>query len=371
MGTRTPSDEEWDDFLRRAAQEGDAGAPKEPSARAREVSARLRNTGEPEGWRTWPASRVTNGTARGRRRKTWAAVGVLVALGLAVVAVKPDLVTDRLPGGGAEAAAADPLPAETARPGTAPPEELLPDLPTLEEPFRGSPALRWADGAEGIEVPAAKAVGGLTEEQVAAALGTTRELLIAANLDPGVRRGEHPEKALELFDPHQEKGADTLREALSKPRRDLDPTTMFSRFDPSEVRPVGDVVKTRGRLTYEADKRPGGVLVHADYTFVYPLRQARPGATEVARAVVRREMTVAFYDPARYGTTPGKLFLITWNSASGNNDCARPADGHLHPMFQSDLLASPQPTKGEPIDPYDRSKPLDALPKECRPATRT
>ncbi|MFF0782757.1 hypothetical protein [Streptomyces sp. NPDC003720] len=42
------SDEQWETFLRESAEGGGAGAPKEPSARARMVTRRLREQAEAE-----------------------------------------------------------------------------------------------------------------------------------------------------------------------------------------------------------------------------------------------------------------------------------------------------------------------------------
>ncbi|NYV78464.1 hypothetical protein HW445_29670, partial [Streptomyces sp. UH6] len=75
------SDEELARFLRESA-EGTAGeAPKEPSARARMVTARLREQearGEvPQGWRTGPDLDRHRAHAA-RRRRVKAAVGGLV-----------------------------------------------------------------------------------------------------------------------------------------------------------------------------------------------------------------------------------------------------------------------------------------------------
>ncbi|MET9426806.1 hypothetical protein [Streptomyces sp. NPDC003036] len=368
------SDEEWAEFLRNAQEDGGRGAPKEPSAADRRAGQRAgkpagQRAGEPEGWRTGPAWQEMNGGSRRTRRRRWAApLGVLLALGLAVVAVRPDLVTDRLPGRdtGSEAGT---LPAETARPTGAPPEEPFPDQPTLEEPFRGSPAAAWEDGAAGIHVPEAKAVGGMSKEQVAHALTSTRQLLITANLDPATLRGERPKAALELLDPLQTDGRRLIEKALSAPGAEQNPLWAFSRFDPSEVRPAGAIVKTRGRMTYEKGERDGQVLVHADYTFVYPVVRARPGATEVARTVVRREMTFALYDPAKIRTTPGKLYVLRWLESAGNDDCTRDADGFLHPQFASEL--PPTDATGPEVDPYDRSTPLADRPEECGTVTRT
>ncbi|GHB44369.1 hypothetical protein GCM10010347_12220 [Streptomyces cirratus] len=387
------SDEEWARFVREAG--GGAGeAPKEPSARARMVTERLRRedeeraarergwkgrkarkarqAAEPAGWRTGPAWQEREGRGKGKRRLKATAAVVFIAA-LAVVAVRPELVIDRLTGkteARKNARGAAPLPGETARP-TAAPSQQYPDRPTLEEPFRGSPALQWADGAAGIELPGAKAVGGLSEEQVADAIAKTGRLLAAANLEPATLRGERPQAALDLLDPVQEDGRGLLEKALARPSKDADPLWLFSRFDPAQARVHGDVVKTRGRMWFDST-RPGEVLVHSDYTFVYPLVQARAGADEVARTIVRRELTVALADPARIEATPGKLQIVSWSESAGNDDCSRDGQGYLHPMFQADQRARPSSEASGPVtDPYDRSKDVAALPKECGRVSRS
>ncbi|WP_326699296.1 hypothetical protein OG909_19535 [Streptomyces sp. NBC_01754] len=378
------TDEQWDEFLRQA-ESGTADAPKEPSARARMVTERLRALDEeaaraqggrwrrggkrrpaepwqPEGWRTGPAWQELNGRARKRRRVT-ALLGTAVVLGALVVAMRPSLLTGHLPGSG-RAVDTSPLSPETSAPTAAPPAEPDPHGPTREEPFRGSPALRWADGAEGIEVPAATAVGGLDREQVAFALRTTKQFLVEANFDPATLRGEWPGKALALLDPLQEDALEDVERALREPSRDQDPLTMFTRFDPDEARLAGDVVKTRGRMTVEAGEA-GSVEVHADYTFVYPLVKA--GGDEMARTIVRRRLTTVLYDPARYLTTRGRLSVLMTHQNFGNTACDV-YDGFLHPAFPGD---APDPAAGgEAVDPYDRGEPVNDD-YSCRTVART
>ncbi|MER6613312.1 hypothetical protein [Streptomyces xantholiticus] len=381
------SDEEWARFVRDA--EAGADAPKEPSARARMVTERLRaqdaeaarqggrrwgrkpkEPAQPPGWRTGPAWQEMNGT-KARRKRVTSAVAVLALIGLAVVAVRPELVTDHLPDGGESDVAAAPLAPETARPTTAPSEDVFPDTPTLKEPFRGSPALRWADGAAGIVVPEAKAVGGMSKKQVAHALKSVKNFLVAANLDPATLRGEYPKAALELLDPLQKDGRGAMEKALAAPGKDRDPLALFSRFDPADVRLVGDVVKTRGRMAFGKGERSGIVEVWTDYTFVYPLAQAMPGSTEVARTIVRREITFALYDPARTAVTPGKLTVHEMASSLGNSDCfTKERTGYLQPEFLADRIGEPERT-GPSGDPYDRSKDLNDRPEECGTVTRT
>jgi hypothetical protein len=351
-------DDIWEEFERA----NERSAPKEPSARARMVTERLRQQearGErPEGWRTGPT-----GQGKKRGRGVWKILGVLLAIAVAVVALKPSLLPgDPFGSGGSDSAA--PLPDETAAP-TAPPASAAPDTPTLDDPFAGSPAKRWADGAAGIVVPKAKAVGGKSKADVEQALRMTRDLLIDSNLNPATLRGERPEKALGILDPKQPDVLSGLKAGLSRPSEKNDPLSMFTRFDPNEVRLVGDVVKTRGRITFKAGEGTA-VAVHADYTFVYPVVRT-DGQTEVTRTIVRRVLDLELSDPAKYDITPGKLTVLNYDRDAGNSACDS-HDGWFHPQFPSDAPTSAPPS-GPTTDPYDRSKDIEHS-KDCGTVSR-
>lgn len=379
------SDEEWARFGEEIARES-ANAPKEPSARARMVTERLRREeeareraargrgrfgrrsrpvpGDPPGWRTGPAWQEREGRGKtGRRLKATAAI-VLIA-GLALVAVRPELLIDRLTGtteARERAANAAPLPAESVRP-TAAPEAVYPDQPTLEEPFRGSPALQWGEGAAAIEVPPASATAGMPQERVADALAKAKAFLVAANLDPAALRGGRPEAALALLDPRQPEVPQRLERALARPDAENDPVTLFTRFDPAEVRPVGGVVKVRGSMRAEAGE-PGELRVVTDYTFVHPVTK---GDGRVQRTIVRRQITFSVLDPARWQATSGKLQLDTYRSEWSNVRCEA-TGGFLHPDFPKGAPGGTQPS-GPAMDPYDRSG--DIRGGECGTVTRS
>ncbi|MFE4820113.1 hypothetical protein ACFRFU_27495 [Streptomyces sp. NPDC056704] len=367
-------DDVWERFVQDSERDIRlSGAPKEPSARARMVTERLRQEeargAQPEGWRTGPAWREMDGRAS-RRRRLWAILGVPVAIAVALVAVKPSLLpgdpfgtSSGTPSGGASAAA---LPAETAPP-TAAPSSAAPDTPTLDRPFAGSPAEHWADGAAAIVVPKATPVGTFTSAQVAAALKQAKTLLVGANLNPGTLRGERPESVLALLDPKQPRMLDDVNSWLRAPGKKHDPLMLFSRFDPAEVRPAGDVVKVRGRTTFKAGAH-ASVAIHMDYTFVYPLIQADQASkasgatetsgpsTEVARTIVRRVLDLELLDPRKYQATPGKLSITRYDQDLGNTACDV-YDGFLHPQFVSAAPTGAPPT-GPTTDPYDRSRDI-------------
>ncbi|MEU2908819.1 hypothetical protein ACFYM3_08795 [Streptomyces massasporeus] len=361
----------WEKFLEESERDIRSSAPKEPSARARMVTERLRKQdarGElPPGWRTGPAWQEMNGRAA-RRRKLRAVFGVAVAAAVVLVALKPSLLPgDPFGAGTAEAADASPLPDETAPP-TAAPESPDPETPTLDEPFAGSPALRWADGEAGIVLPEAKAVGAVSKDRVEQALKLTKKLMVGANLDPKAVRGARPDAAFSVLDPKQPDVVDHLETALRSPSRKNDPVALFSRFDPDEIRLVGDVIKTRGHMTFKKGEH-GGVAVLADYTFVYPVSRA-DGSTEVTRTIVRRVLETELADPARYQVTPGRLLVVEYDQEIGNSSCFV-FDGYLHPEFSSSASAGSTPS-GPAVDPYDRSRGVDDGDREeCGTVTRT
>ncbi|MEW2221112.1 hypothetical protein AB0939_17765 [Streptomyces sp. NPDC006990] len=352
------SDEEWERFLRESVA-GAADAPKEPSARARAVTRRLREEPDrgPEGWRTYTP-------ARPKRRTGWYVAGLLASLVLLVVALAPGWVTDLFSG-----ADSSPQAAETARPDQAPPTQTS-QRPTRDQPFRGSPAARWASGAAGITVPKAETVGGMTAAEVERALDRSRDFLVASSLDRGVLRGEHPEKAIALINPRQKDVQDFLSTAFRSPSEKNDPLLLFSRFQPSRVHLVGDVVKTRGRLTFEQGER-GALQVTADVTFVYPVTRAEAdGDDEIVRTIVRRELVLSWDDPDKVRTEPGTFSIVSYKNDMTNGGCGTPT-GFFEPPFGTDQAADGD---GPDIDPYDRSAPVERDESSgdgCRRATRS
>ncbi|BDM74967.1 hypothetical protein HEK616_84540 (plasmid) [Streptomyces nigrescens] len=167
------------------------------------------------------------------------------------------------------------LAAETARPTQAPLVQPA-QRPTEGEPLCGSPAAHWASGADGITVPKAGAVGWMSAAEVGRALVRSRDFLVASGLDRGVLRGERPEKTMALINPHQRDVQDILKTAFRTPSEKNVPLLLFSRFQSSRTRVVGDVVNSRGRLTYREGKR-GALQVTADVTLVYPVTRVDGG----------------------------------------------------------------------------------------------
>ncbi|AXG80447.1 hypothetical protein [Streptomyces paludis] len=367
------SDEEWERFLRESVA-GTADAPKEPSARARDVAKRLRSEPDrgPEPWRAYTP-------ARPKRRTGWYVAGLAASLVLLVLAFVPGLAGGLF--GGADTS---PPTAETERPTQAPPVEAA-QRPTADEPFRGSPAVNWASGAAGITVPKAGRTGWMSAAEVGRALTRSRDFLVASALDRGVLRGERPEKAIALINPYQKDVQTLLKTAFRTPSEKYDPLLLFSRFQPSRAHLVGDVVKTRGRLTYEEGEQ-GALQVTADVTFVYPVTRADASDAdgddadggddavseddEIVRTIVRRELVMSWDDPDKVITEPGTFSIVSYKYDMTNGGCGAPT-GYFTPPFGTAPQTDGSVTE---VDPYDRSAPLgrpESAEDECGRATRS
>ncbi|MFF7439536.1 hypothetical protein [Streptomyces sp. NPDC008122] len=340
-------DEVWQEFLRTSG-EGAGAAPKEPSARERAVA-------EPTPWRAH-----TPGRPRRSSRRGWYVAGFLAALVLLVVALDPGGVVGWSGGGDPDP---KPLAQESARPEQAPPAEPG-GRATLAEPFRGSPAARWANGTAGIHMPAAGATGWMTKAEVERALARTRDFLAASGLDPAVLRGGHPDRAIALMNPHQQDVRTFVTTSLRTPGKDNDPLLLFSRFDPAQARPVGDVVKTRGRMSYREGRR-GALEVTADVTYVYPVAPAG-GGDEVVRVIVRRETVVSWDDPSKVITQAGTFSLVSYKTDMTNGGCDN-VTGYFRPEFGGGGAGG----AGEAVDPYDRTGPVGEGRGGCGVATRS
>lgn len=347
-------DEEWERFLREA-EAGTGKAPEEPSARARMVARRLREeTGPPEPWRSYQPARRQGG-------KGWYAIGLLVVAVLLVVALMPGRVAGWFGVGGDGGGESTPLAVESERPDQPPSTEVAAPPPTLEQPFRGSPAAQWDDGTAGIGLPEARATGWMSKGQVAQALEKTRDFLAASSLDPDVLRGKRPKKAIAMINPHQPDVQDFLAAAFRAPSKEDNPLLLFSRFD-KKVRLAGDVIKTRGRITYREGER-GAIEVTTDVTYVYPVVRAAAGSKEVARTIVRREVVMSWDDPAKVVIEPGTFSLVSYKVDTTNGGCDT-FTGYFTPAFSAERATS-RPGDGPEVDPYDRSTSMEERLREA------
>ena len=370
-----------DEFERRIREiTGDISGPgviREPSA-----AERNRKAAPKSGWRNARKARKLRrpvpsrgplpsrppapprGPRSSARRRIWSwviAVVVLAGLAGAVLAIsrvaKPGSADNTPVTNGPTPSSSTPAAAS-----------LLPSA-TVAAPFLGTPAQSYANGAAGIVIPPAHAVGRYSAAQVASAYRMTRKLLVAAHLDPNALRGGSPTAFANLLIPqertHFASQLDII--GLSSDGSQKSTRSWVTSFAPGSTQLVGSVIKVDGTMRATTGMNgPWHVLrIHADYLFVYPVE--RPGQPlTLTRVVVRY---VANDDFAAYDDPGGSLEpwwrLVDWFDAGalcGIND------GYVHPQFPRAPPGKVRPT-GAPINPYDQGTPLTK--NRCQATTGT
>lgn len=238
------------------------------------------------------------------------------------------------------------------------------------DPFTGTPADQWADGAAGIALPPATALSPYTRAQVKYAYQTTRKLLIAANLDKQTLLGGTPVAfAALLTSAQRDKFLSGLDKAgLDKHGFPLSTRAWVMSFPPGKAQLIGSAIKVRGWMRAKAVRNSNGsdeLDVHLDYLFVYPIEPPhQPG--DWMRVVAEDQWVVQFADWQGAGTT-----FTPWVDVGGSVsgvECGTP-DGYQHPAYPVQVAGQPtsSPT-GAAFDPYVIGQPDSGL---CRPTTGT
>ena len=141
------------------------------------------------------------------------------------------------------------------------------------DPFVGSEAGTWADGAARITVPAARPVGTFTAAQVKDAYATTRKLLIAANLDQQTLHGGAPNAFASLRTKQQRETflAGLNTKGTNKGGYPLSTRKWVASFAPGSADFIGNVIKVHGTMSAHSAKEAGGMVlaVQVDYLFAY------------------------------------------------------------------------------------------------------
>ncbi len=354
MGGNQPDPDEIERRLRELSKE--VGKPRvhEPSALERLAAAKR-------------AQKKTQ-----RKRDT----GVLTALAVAFVLLAGGGIFTWLrvaPPSWFHHAAASATPSAQPTPGTSHPSpfgSVIADRPPAD-PFTGTPADGWADGAAGLTIPAARAHGPYTAAQVRAAYEMTRKLLIAGNLDWPTLRGGNPAAFERLLTRQQRTDfVDGLHTtALYKDGGEKNTRTWVSSFAPGSTQFVTTVVKVHGTLSAATASESGTEVlrINLDYNFVYVIEP--PGKPAQWRRIVQQRY--GSVDFARWDDPGGQLepwIRIGFSTAGGL--CGEP-DGYIHPAFPQGPPSSVKPS-GAPQDPYSFATPAaSSSGASCHRVTRT
>lgn len=329
------------------------------TAQIDERERRRMNKAAAQEWARHPRPR-----RRRRLRNAAIAVVVLVAAAGVFVSYRPDVVDQvrtAVSGRLSDLAAGEA--GETAgTAGTNEPAETARAEPGKTSPFDGSPAQGYAEGAKGLVMPPARAVGGLSRKEVSAAVRHAKNLLVASHLDERVLTGGRPEKLIRLLDPEQRT---PFVKGLKKPdrKKGYHSREWVTSLAPGSGEFVTRTVKVDGETRLSAFEEDGlrGVRVKVNYLFVYAVQ--RPDRPDTLTRLVAHNIGVvrAWRDGDRL-----RFWVNEWNGGGVAPARCDTDDGFVHPFYPDSL--NNVETTGPAVDPYSRAEG-DTHPGACRKLT--
>jgi hypothetical protein len=185
------------------------------------------------------------------------------------------------------------------------------------DPFSGTPAEHWANGAAGIAIPAARAHGPFSAARVRSAYETTSEMLIAGNLDWPTLRGGAPKAFEKLLIKSELKqflaGLHSTR--VDKNGEAENTRGWITTFAPGSATFVTTVVKVHGTMKASVIRESGAPVLRitVDYIFVYVVEP--PGDPADWMRVVQQQTGTVDFARFEEGAAP---------SSRGTASAARP-----------------------------------------------
>lgn len=225
----------------------------------------------------------------------------------------------------------------------------------LSDPFGSTLAEHYPDGAAGIVLPPARAVGDLSAATVAADLAATKRLLVLSRLDPRMLVRRDPSAFLAALAPNEQ--ATDAKLFDKKPTRGA--LCIASRLAPgSTLLPA--TPKVTGSMSYQAGKT-GQLTVHTKFVFVYPLRPDEPDLLATQQellVVVRAEVDFLFVHGERYRPGDRGVFIGHTDGFDHNADCDTAHSGLLSLPRGSDSVLPLDPVHYDTRDFYDPTRPM-------------
>jgi hypothetical protein len=324
MSDQTPAEDDIDRQLRELT-EGRAGSARysEPSAAQRAKAAeQARKQGKARAREAGRRDRRMARRSGGRRRATQA---LSWTIAIVVLAAAVGLLSWRHHALGIGSTAAGGT-VSNLNPATAGPPA---------DPFAGTPADQWADGAAGILIPAAKPVGPFSAAQVAAAYTATKRLLIAETLDKQTLEGGAPTAFIDLLTPSARsqflsglnvRGAYPTGQSRSS-------RSYVESFAPGTAQLIGSVIKVKGSMSAQTYRQSGMLVlaINVSDLVTYPIeRPGQPGTWMRVVADVYGFFAFAHWDNQSGSLQPWEQTIV----ANSGVQCPM-TDGWVHPVYPS------------------------------------
>ncbi|HEX4225856.1 MAG TPA: hypothetical protein VHZ97_26060, partial [Pseudonocardiaceae bacterium] len=229
------------------------------------------------------------------------------------------------------------------------------------KPYANTPAAAWADGADGIVLPAPAAVGAFSARQVGTAETQVKQILVAEHLDNRMLVQHDAGNLLPLLAPNMQTH---LRGKLSNPANHDDSGVVSQLMPGFQLLPVP--IKVDGSMSAQVSDK-GELVVHTNYVFAFPFVPSDPSSIQASWQVVavqhvQEEFDVvsgANYVPADHG-----IWLGATQSYDSSIDCAASNQGYLAPAY-----ANPPDFGGagadDPNADYDPSHAM-TIPDTCK-----
>ncbi|HEY2205727.1 MAG TPA: hypothetical protein VGH99_14740 [Pseudonocardia sp.] len=215
---------------------------------------------------------------------------------------------------------------------------------TSASPYDATPAENFPVGADGIRLPDAQAVPGMTAPQVAAALGTVRDALQATYLDPALLNRHDPATLLSLLAPDS---ATAVRARLDTGQYG----TTLIRFSPGVT--LAATPRVSGQVNYHRVDWDGLPALDVTSNYVIAYAFALPSGVVVVHAETHWMFPLGNdLRPSSRGMYLGRTTGY-WHGM----DCTAAARGLTAPAPGKDARADPNFHDTDPLDAYfDRNR---------------
>ncbi|HEX7659687.1 MAG TPA: hypothetical protein VF444_09415 [Pseudonocardiaceae bacterium] len=224
----------------------------------------------------------------------------------------------------------------------------------LNQPFADTAAAGWADGANGIVLPAPAAVGKWTAAQVTDAENQVKQELVAANLDNRMLVNHDPSGYLALLAPD----ARTYEQRLLNDPSYRDANRVTQLAPGFHLLPAP--IKVNGSMS-AATNKDGQILIHTNYVFAYPFAPAKPATIRdsweiVAIHHIQDDFVVRQSGISRQedrGVWPDES-----QSYFAQMDCKSLDQGYLAPAYLDEQLSTGDDDTEDPDTYFDPSHPM-------------
>jgi hypothetical protein len=220
---------------------------------------------------------------------------------------------------------------------------------SLTGPFAGTPAVQFPEGDTGIILPAATAVPGFTDAQVAAGLQQVKRALVAARLDPAMLVSHDSAPLLRLLSPQAGKEI--------KPYFDKADFFGFATQVAPDHALTSDKVRVTGQITFRGSTEGGIRLLQVvtNFVWVYPFAGTLEESGDHL-VIVHDQVTWAIPVDSDVTKDYRGLRLSSWDAFASNMDCD---------LLKKSLLALGKPqlvtagTANKDNSAFDPSRSLD------------